>query len=224
MKWRKHTTDTQQENFNNIDARVMKMKEKFKLKEEDAGRRIIWEKNILEAVSLWTELEQPLLPEVLAVPENTEKDAEVTIKTLWTDLKEKVANHIKKGKKKVETPIPSTTGTREKIDTSRIFELPEDGYGVQVHRITLQQLSKSCPSSYTEYDTKRYELSEIFRPSDENHTNPLSEDCKPKTIRYFHFPANNMHVCTSFPPSKSKIWDSRSPTLAIFCANLNVVD
>ncbi|KAH6712755.1 hypothetical protein BKA61DRAFT_484150 [Leptodontidium sp. MPI-SDFR-AT-0119] len=116
-----------------------------------------------------------------------EEEAAALAKDPLTYLVEKVAKRFEPKKEKPKRP---SSEPRETIDTSRKFEHPKDSYGISVHKITLKQSDTSCPSSYMSYSTDRYPLSEILLASD---TNPLTEKCKPNTIRYFHFPANNMH-------------------------------
>ncbi|KAG4441971.1 hypothetical protein IFR05_002539 [Cadophora sp. M221] len=186
--WRKHAIDTREENFDQIEARVANLLASKKLKtKEDGDRRIDLERKILTAVSGWTRPADLDLPKILEDAKKAEEEAAALIKDPLTYLVEKVAKRFKPTKEKPKRP---SLEHRETIDTSRVFEHPADSYGISVHKITLKQSDISCPSSYMSYDTKRYPLSKILLASD---TNPLTEKCKPNTIRYFHFPANNMH-------------------------------
>ncbi|PVH89197.1 hypothetical protein DL98DRAFT_97495 [Cadophora sp. DSE1049] len=187
--WRRHAIGTCRDNFVNVEARVAEWIKcnKFKSKAE-SDRRIELEKKILTAVSHWKPPDEPsTLPKILQDAKKAEEEAAALIKDPLTYLIEKAT---KRFKAKKEESKPPSLQRRETIDTSRKFELPEDSYGISVHKITLRQSDKSCPSSYMSYGTDRYPLSEILLASD---TNPLTKRCEPNTIRHFHFPANNMH-------------------------------
>jgi hypothetical protein len=188
MKWKRHAIDTREDNFNQIEARVAKLfaSKKFKTR-ADSDRRIDLEKKILTAVSGWTRPADLELPKILKDAKKAEEEAAALARDPLTYLVEKVAKRFKPKKEKPKRP---SLEPRETIDTSRVFERPEDSYGISVHKITLKRSDISCPSSYMSYSTDRYPLSKILLASD---TNPLTEKCKPNTIRYFHFPANNMH-------------------------------
>lgn len=202
LEWRRHAIETCGENLQNVETRVVEWKKQNKFKSPgDSERRITLEKKILKAVSGWKKPDEPSeLPKILQDEKNAEEDAAALIKDPLTYLIEKISKRFKP--KKVETKRPDLQ-PRETIDNSRVFEHPDDSYGISVHRITLRQSDKSCPSSYMSYDTDRFPLSKILLASD---TNPLTEPCKPDTIRYFHFPANNMHwieVCLLVPFERS---------------------
>ncbi|KAH7399882.1 hypothetical protein BKA64DRAFT_467978 [Cadophora sp. MPI-SDFR-AT-0126] len=188
VMWRRYAISTCETNLKTVEARVKKWIESNKFKSNaESDRRIELEKKILTAVSRWENPEKPPLPKILQDEEKAEKEAAALITDPLTYLSEKIT---KRFKAKKEDSRPPPLQRRETIDTSREFELPEDSYGISVHKITLRQSDKSSPSSYMSYDTKRYPLSEILLASD---TNPLTEACEPNTIRHFHFPANNMH-------------------------------
>ena len=160
---------------------------KFKSKAE-SDRRIELERKILKEVRRRGPPEEPsTLPKILQDAKKAEKEAEALIKDPLTYLIEKISKRVG-GIKEESKPPPLYR--REAIDTSREFELPDDSYGISVHKITLRRSDESCPSSYLSYDTDRYPLAEILLAND---SNPLTKACEPNTIRHFHFPANNMH-------------------------------
>jgi hypothetical protein len=71
--------------------------------------------------------------------------------------------------------------------------LEEDkGYGFVVQKITLkrnQELQESGITSFGEYSLNTHHVHDVLYDKDNN---PLTEKCEENTIRYFHFPANNM--------------------------------
>jgi hypothetical protein len=71
--------------------------------------------------------------------------------------------------------------------------LEEDkGYGFVVQKITLKRnpdAQGSSASSFNEYRLDTYPVHDVLYTKDNN---PLTEKCEKDTIRYFHFPANNM--------------------------------
>jgi hypothetical protein len=71
--------------------------------------------------------------------------------------------------------------------------LEEDrGYGFVVYKITLKRNDKpqgSRTSSFNKYSLDTHPVHDILYKKEDN---PLAEKCKKDTIRYFHFPANNM--------------------------------
>lgn len=154
-------------------------------------RRIAMEKKILEAVKKWATPGIPPKPKELEDAEKAEAAAarqEDPLKNLLDKVKKKF------WKKESKTKV-SRSDREQTADTSRIFDLPEDSYGISVHEITLRKSPNSNPSSYMSYesDTKRHRLSDILSESTESKENPLTMNPEPDTIRYFHFPANNMH-------------------------------
>ncbi|KAL2071212.1 hypothetical protein VTL71DRAFT_12447 [Oculimacula yallundae] len=186
--WRRHAIDTCKDNLHDVEPRVAKLLAAKKLKSKrDADRRIALEKKILAAVSGWSKPDIPDEPKILLEAKKVEADTAAHVKDPLTYLIEKVSGRFKPKEEKVKRPTLEKTET---IDTSREFEHPEDSYGISVHRLTLRQLDKKSPGSYMSYDTDRYPLSKILLASN---TNPLTEKCEANTIRYFHFPANNMH-------------------------------
>jgi hypothetical protein len=85
----------------------------------------------------------------------------------------------------VNTPSPSdpaseapSPGTNSKIDSE---------YGFTVSEITMRKTSPS--GSYDDFAMKKYPLKDVL---DGTGDDPLSEKIDSKTLRYFHFPANNM--------------------------------
>lgn len=189
--WRMHAISNREANLKDVKERVEEMvkSKKSKLKEEDRSRRVDFEKEILVAVNKWRQPRSLLLtkPKTIQDAEESEEKAVERAKDPLKYLIVKVAKKWKGEEKKHKRP---TLETRETIDTSRICEHPEDSYGISVHKMTLRRSDPTCPSSYMKYDTERYPLSEILVA---NEMNPLTVDCEPNTIRYFHFPANNMH-------------------------------
>lgn len=71
--------------------------------------------------------------------------------------------------------------------------LEEDkGYGFAVYKITLkrnQRAQGSGASSFNEYCLDTHPVHDILYNKEDN---PLTKKCEEDTIRYFHFPANNM--------------------------------
>ncbi|CZT41654.1 uncharacterized protein RSE6_01413 [Rhynchosporium secalis] len=170
-----------------IEPRVAKLVASKKIESKEHGdRRIRIEKNILRAVSSWTMPHEPPLPKILEDAKKAGADAAALIKDPLTHLIEKVTNRFKPKEEIIVKPKLERQAT---VDTSRDFKLPEDSYGISVHKLTLRQ-PDTCPSSYMSYDTDRYPLKEVLLAGNRN---PLTKACEPNTIRYFHFPANNMH-------------------------------
>ncbi|KAK0103966.1 hypothetical protein ONS96_005071 [Cadophora gregata f. sp. sojae] len=185
--WRKHAIAKCDENLKNVETRVVKWiyLNRFETKAA-SDRRIELEKKILRKVSTWHDPVEPPLPKILLDAKKAEEDAASHTKDPLAHLIEKVSNKLRS--KKEEAKLPPSPH-REATDT-REFKLPADDYGISVHEIILQRSDKSCPSSYMDYKSNRHSLSKILLANDQN---PLNEPCKPNTIRYFHFPANNMH-------------------------------
>jgi hypothetical protein len=74
-----------------------------------------------------------------------------------------------------------------------ITSLEEDkGYSFVAYKITLkrtQEAQGSQTSSFNEYSLDTRPVHDILYNKEDN---PLTEKCEKNTIRYFHFPANNM--------------------------------
>ncbi|XMA07793.1 hypothetical protein WAI453_000584 [Rhynchosporium graminicola] len=185
--WRRYARKTCEDNVSDIEPRVAKLVASKKIESKEHGdRRIRIEKNILRAVSSWTMPHEPPLPKILEDAKKADADAAALIKDPLTHLIEKVTNRFKPKEEIILKPKLERQAT---VDTSRDFKLPEDSYGISVHKLTLRQ-PDTCPSSYMSYDTDRYPLKEVLLAGNRN---PLTKACEPNTIRYFHFPANNMH-------------------------------
>lgn len=78
-------------------------------------------------------------------------------------------------------PLQHETGAEE-----------DKGYGFVVYKISLKRkppTKESPQSSYKDYSYSGYPLNDILY---KKQSNPLMEECEENSIRYFHFPANNM--------------------------------
>jgi hypothetical protein len=185
-KWRIHASEQREQNLASVEERVQKMK---RLDPAERHRRVELEKRILTAIKTWKKPPNPKLPEKLQEPA-AEADGSKKLKHRHlSKLLEKL--HMNE-----EIPQNSNQGRPTKNrenhkDTSREFKLPDDSYGISIHQMTLSKSDERCPTSYMSYKSDRYPLKDVL---DMHRDSPLKkEKCKPDTIRYFHFPANNMY-------------------------------
>jgi len=72
-------------------------------------------------------------------------------------------------------------GTNSQLDSD---------FGFTVSTVTLEKDSLS--SSYTKFSMEKFALNNILHGGGPGQRDPLKEKQKPNTLRYFHFPANNM--------------------------------
>lgn len=87
--------------------------------------------------------------------------------------------------------------------------LEEDkGYGFMVQKIILKRIQEfpgSGISSFGKYHLDTHQVHDVLYKKENN---PLTEKCEEDTIRYFHFPANNMlwvEVCDAPHDSFSRL-------------------
>ncbi|KAG4443297.1 hypothetical protein IFR05_001241 [Cadophora sp. M221] len=188
--WRRHAIDKREDNAADLNSRIWKLIHSGKIKYRSDGlRRIAFEKKILSALRSWTRPNEPPLPRLLRDLKNADDAAAAAaqFKNPLAKLIEKLTHKSRPEELKVRRPILEPL---EVIHNGRDFNCPEDSYGISVQKITLRQSDPFCPSSYMSYSTDKYSPFNVIIASD---TNPLTEKCEPNTIRYFHFPSNNMH-------------------------------
>ena len=66
----------------------------------------------------------------------------------------------------------------------------DSDFGFTVSTITLEK--ESLSGSFTKFSMEKFDLNEVLHDRESTEKDPLKEKPKPNSIRYFHFPANNM--------------------------------
>jgi len=74
-----------------------------------------------------------------------------------------------------------TPGTNSQLDSD---------FGFTVTTVTLERDSLS--DSYTNFSMEKFALNNVLHGGNSDERDPLRENPKPNSLRYFHFPANNM--------------------------------
>lgn len=72
--------------------------------------------------------------------------------------------------------------------TNTASDEDDKGYGFVVYKVILKKHAEQN-LSYDDYHLDTYPVRDVL---DKNKKNPLMEPCEKDSIRYFHFPANNM--------------------------------
>ncbi|KAL2070267.1 hypothetical protein VTL71DRAFT_13293 [Oculimacula yallundae] len=187
--WRKSAIEECEGNREGLERKVQRWGWSRTLSKSngDLQRRIFLENNILSAVETWVKPVEQRSPNVLRGAEKAAEEIKGQSQDSLTWLLQKFTRRFRKAQEQAcHPPLPPTNET---IDTSRDFILPKDSYQTSVPRITLRKSDAASPLSYLSYDIAEYALSEILA---EGLDNPLTAKCEPNTIRYFHFPSNNM--------------------------------
>jgi len=163
------------------------------LDEKEHQRRKEWETRILTNVRAWRKSPLPPKPwdleerrfedqQEAKTPFPKKKDSPIAdllvglFKGQHHHYEEDVEEKPMKKRKKAEVPKASRPR-------------PTDSYGYMVTEIVLRKDVISS-TSFMSYDTRKHPLNNCLFETEHN---PLTKKCEPDTIRYFHFPANNMH-------------------------------
>lgn len=185
-EWKQHAWGSSGPNLQSIDGRVAEM---TRLTDDDKKKRKKIERSILAAVGKWEKPSVPLQPASLReTPEEVEK---VHSKyPMFSKMREKLCRQHKS-----EVHPQRSRHVAEAADNSSQKEdkpiIPDDSYGIAIHQITLKKDDVNCPGSYMFHNSVRHHLKDILEPGEHS---PLNKEKHiPKTIRYFHIPANNMH-------------------------------
>jgi hypothetical protein len=190
--WRQHAKNKSAENLKSLSERLDQMK---KLPTDpDSYRRLRekHEKRILEEVGKW-EVHDPEMPPCL-------KDS-TTVIGAESKRRLSVSSSRKNG---ITGPLsnssrsqgPAIVATNESDSENDNYA----SYGMHVRRITMKNSSAVMSPSYKIESLDSYPLEDILGKSAKDDS-PLTTECDPNIIRYFHFPANNMRwveVCLPF--------------------------
>lgn len=109
------------------------------------------------------------------------KDAEIQTARIRADNKDRILKEVAKWKS------PDDLVDEEGKDVPDVV-----GYGFTVSKITLEKEKSdnaADTASFDKYQMKRYSVSEVLEPKDGH--DPWARE-NTESIRYFHFPANNM--------------------------------
>ncbi|KAM0159945.1 hypothetical protein ACHAQE_004797 [Botrytis cinerea] len=109
------------------------------------------------------------------------KDAEIQTAKIRADNKDKILKEV------VKWDLPGDLVDEEGKDVR-----DGDGYGFTVSKITLEKDKSGNAddtASFDKYQMKRHSVSEVLKPKDGD--DPWARE-NTESIRYFHFPANNM--------------------------------
>lgn len=182
IEWRIHAIKSREDYLNNLNAKLdmMMAQNKPKLTAAERPRRFELEKLILSAVGNWERATLPPTPNELGGPEDQEDSkSSILAKFMSKFKKEPLKSNSNL------TPNPEPTGS-----PNQDFHIPDDSYGISITKVTLKRSHEADSPFFQLEDTQRYPLKEILEDAP---TNPLKKCDGTDTIRYFHFPANNMH-------------------------------
>lgn len=186
--WKIHA----QANSNDAPIDVWKrVKEMKKIPHEDRERRFQLECQILSKVKEWNE--QPYTPEP-PTPIQGDNTTSSDPNTGCFSFLGIGSGKKDDGQKKKPEKKQSNGASAEKRERPR----PPDSYGISVSKITLKKNPTS--SSYMSYDIERYPLNKVLYSKEDNPLKRMASTDDPNTIRYFHFPSNNMHWIEVFIP------------------------
>ncbi|CCD54229.1 hypothetical protein BofuT4_P129290.1 [Botrytis cinerea T4] len=126
------------------------------------------------------------------------KDAEIQTARIRADDKDRILKEVAKWKS------PDDLVDEEGKDVPDVV-----GYGFTVSKITLEKEKSdnaADTASFDKYQMKRYSVSEVLEPKDGH--DPWARE-NTESIRYFHFPANNMEWIEKNITMKAKTTDRR---------------
>jgi hypothetical protein len=171
----------------------------MELEDQDHSRRVEWERGILRKVRVenwkWRRLPHPPKPKDPEEEKKAQEDKETAerkaLQKKQHSLKGRILGALCEEKGKKDEGKTNTKKKRKSTEPSKEPRpRPADSYGLTVSKIVLRRSDPGCSSSFMSYDMQKYPLNDcLFK--EEN--NPLTQECEPNTIRYFHLPANNMH-------------------------------
>ncbi|CAG8983894.1 hypothetical protein HYALB_00005533 [Hymenoscyphus albidus] len=168
--WKIHAQANSSQALENLSARVQGMKKIKPQQSELYKRRVLWEHNILQK-------EAEKTPEIGSMGCFSGLSQLLGLKT-----KKKDHGQAKKNEEATLDDSPCKKPERPK---------PHDSYGISVSKITLEKSSTS--SSYMNSGIERYDLHKVLYDKENNPLRRMASTDNPNTIRYFHFPSNNMH-------------------------------
>jgi hypothetical protein len=114
------------------------------------------------------------------------RDEMARIKKLLDKDKSKPNDRYRRDLKTLQEVGTWTTAIIDPIHSDTPVEEEED-YGLTTYKITLRKNLGTL--SYNTYDLDEYPLHEVLYKKENN---PLMEPCRENTIRYYHFPGNDM--------------------------------
>jgi hypothetical protein len=190
--WKQHAKNESAKNLKSLSERLDQMK---KLPTDpDSYRRLReeHEKRILEEVGKWEE-HDPEMPPCLK-DSTTITGAESRRRLpVFSSRKNGITGPLSNSSRSQGPAIVATNESDSENDNYA-------SYGMHVRRITMKNSSAVMSPSYKIDRLDSYPLEDILGKSAKD-DNPLTTECDPNTIRYFHFPANNMRwveVCFPF--------------------------
>jgi hypothetical protein len=190
--WKQHAKNESAKNLKSLSERLDQMK---KLPTDpDSYRRLReeHEKRILEEVGKWEE-HDPEMPPCLK-DSTTITGAESRRRLpVFSSRKNGITGPLSNSSRSQGPAIVATNESDSENDNYA-------SYGMHVRRITMKNSSAVMSPSYKIDGFDSYPLKDILGKSVKD-DNPLTTECDPNTIRYFHFPANNMRwveVCFPF--------------------------
>lgn len=200
--WKVHAKDKSGDELKNVSKRVSEMRS-LKKKPEERKRRIQLERKILSQVQRWdTEQYDPSTP---IQANHAPSDSELGSPGCFSGLSRVFGKDTKKGKdKNKKKPFDDDSEEQPKPNRPR----PPDSYGITVSKITLKKTPLS--SSYMSYEIERYPLNDVLYNKKDNPLKRMADTEDPNTIRYFHFPSNNMHWIEVFIPNISSFCKTKS--------------
>jgi hypothetical protein len=192
--WRDHAIHNAQVNLDNLESRLNKIiarlaaQKKCKttpeqLTTEKKSRRLGFERKVLSAVEKWPRVTLPPRPAGLGPPDD--------------DLGEKTGSFFswfkKKPKKQPESTDQDPEQDLETKTNPKDFPIPEDSYGINITKVTLTRLHDTDSTFFKLRKIDNIESYPLKQVLEDGPENPLRKCDGTDTIRYFHFPANNMH-------------------------------
>jgi hypothetical protein len=185
--WRRHAKGETAENLKTLPERLRRMK-----KLQSVHLRGKHEKSILEEVRKW-EVHDPEMPPCLKDSKAVTGAGPKRRLSVFNSRKKDVPDQISDGSRSqgpANVPPNESDGENDNYAP----------YGMHVRRITMKNSSTVMSPSYKIEGLDSYPLEDILGKSAKD-DNPLTSQCDPNIIRYFHFPANNMRwveVCFPF--------------------------
>jgi hypothetical protein len=193
---------SQKEDYKTIHEKVSRMK---KIQAARRPGRIQLELNILDEVKKW---ERPLPLSPRPRTGRVHQDGEPPVdEPVIKKPKRQFYSRFRHNKSlnTVDHPAKSNSAQSECVESDDDEKKPSrnrstDSYGISVSRITLEKKTRNS-SSYTGYKIDRFPLNDVLYEDpdekkeirDRNPLRRLDPASNPGTIRYFHFPSNNMH-------------------------------
>jgi hypothetical protein len=197
--WRQHAKNKSAENLKSLSEKLDQMKKlpkspRSETTDPDSYRRLreIHEKRILEKVGKW-EVHDPKMPPYLKDLMTATGAESKRRLSIFSSRKNDITGPLSNSRR---SQGPAVVATNESDSENDNYA----SYGMHVRRITMKNSSNVMSPSYKIDTLDSYPLEDILG-KDAKEDNPLTTECDPNTIRYFHFPANNMRwveVCFPF--------------------------